>query len=41
MAILDKVFKAAMDLNASDIHVAPNEPFIIRQLGVLKKLKRP
>ena len=39
MAILDKVFKAAMDLNASDIHVAPNEPFIIRQLGSLKKLK--
>ncbi len=39
MAILDKVFKAAVDFKASDIHVAPGEPFIIRRLGRLRKLK--
>lgn len=39
MATLDKVFKAAIDFEASDIHVAPGEPFIIRQQGKLKKLK--
>ncbi len=41
MAKLDKVFKAALDLNASDIHIVPDEPFIIRHLGQLKKLKSP
>lgn len=41
MATLDKVFKAASDLNASDVHVAPGEPFIVRQLGRLRKLKSP
>ena len=39
MAKLDKVFKAAVDMNASDIHVVPDEPFIIRHLGRLRKLK--
>ena len=39
MAKLDKVFKAAVDLNASDIHVVPDEPFVVRHLGQLKKLK--
>ncbi len=39
MATLDKIFKAAIDFNASDIHVAPGEPFVIRQQGCLKKLK--
>lgn len=39
MAVLDKVLKAAMDMNASDIHVAPGEPFIVRRLGRLRKLK--
>ncbi len=39
MAKLDKVFKAAVDLNASDIHIVPDEPFVIRHLGQLKKLK--
>ncbi len=39
MAKLDKVFKAAIDLNASDIHIVPDEPFVIRHLGQLKKLK--
>ncbi len=41
MATLDKVFKAASDLNASDVHVAPGEPFIVRRLGRLRKLKSP
>jgi type II secretory ATPase GspE/PulE/Tfp pilus assembly ATPase PilB-like protein len=27
MAIIDKVFKAAIDNNASDVHIAPGEPF--------------
>jgi len=39
MAKLDKVFKAAADLNASDVHIAPGEPFIVRRLGRLRKLK--
>lgn len=39
MAKLDEIFKAAIDFNASDIHVAPGEPLIIRQQGRLKKLK--
>jgi twitching motility protein PilT len=39
MAKLDKVFKAAVDLNASDIHIVPDEPITIRHLGRLKKLK--
>ncbi|MDU9049383.1 MAG: PilT/PilU family type 4a pilus ATPase [Candidatus Electrothrix sp. Rat3] len=39
MAILDKVFKAAMDLKASDIHVLPGEPFMIRRLGTMIRLK--
>lgn len=41
MAKLDKLFKAAVDYNASDIHVVTGEPFIIRQLGQLKRLKSP
>ena len=39
MAILDKVFKAAMDLKASDIHVLPGEPFMVRRLGTMIRLK--
>jgi len=39
MAVLDKVFKAAVDLQASDIHIAPGEPFMIRRLGRIIKLK--
>ncbi len=39
MAILDKVFKAAVDLNASDIHVLPGEPFMVRRLGKMIRLK--
>lgn len=39
MAKLDKVFKAAVDLKASDVHIVPDEPITIRHLGRLKKLK--
>lgn len=39
MAILDKVFKAAVDLKASDIHVLPGEPFMVRRLGRMIRLK--
>lgn len=39
MAELDKVFKAGVSLNASDIHVAPGEPFMMRRFGKLMKSK--
>ena len=39
MATLDKVFRAAVTHNASDIHLTPGEPFIIRRLGRLIKMK--
>ncbi len=39
MATLDKVFKAAIDFKASDVHVVPGEPFILRRLGKLTKMK--
>ena len=39
MAFLDKVFQAAVNFNASDIHVTPGEPFIVRRLGRLVKMK--
>jgi twitching motility protein PilT len=39
MAVLDKVFKAAVDLKASDVHIVPGEPFMIRRLGKMVRLK--
>lgn len=39
MAGLEKIFRAAVKYNASDVHVIPGEPFILRQLGKLIKLK--
>jgi twitching motility protein PilT len=39
MATLEKVFKAAIGMNASDVHVAPNEPFIYRRYSKLTKMK--
>ena len=41
MAELDKIFKAGFNYKASDIHVVPDEPFIIRRLGTLIKTKIP
>ncbi len=39
MAILEKIFKVAVNLKASDIHVVPGEPFVLRQYGRLRKIK--
>ncbi len=39
MPIIERVLKAAIDLGASDLHLAPNEPFVIRKLGTLQKAK--
>ena len=39
MAELDKVFHGAAKAKASDVHIAPGEPFIVRQFGTLRKLK--
>jgi twitching motility protein PilT len=38
MAELDSLFKKAVESNASDIHLSPGEPYIIRQLGRLQKI---
>jgi len=39
MAVLDKVFKGALEMRASDVHVIPGEPFMIRHMGKLVRLK--
>ena len=39
MPILDKVFKAAISMNASDVHIIPGEPFMVRHTGKLVRLK--
>jgi twitching motility protein PilT len=39
MAMLEKVFKAAVSFKASDIHVVPGEPFTLRRFGKLRKIK--
>ena len=39
MAELDALFRQAIEKNASDIHLSPGEPYIIRQLGSLQKLQ--
>lgn len=39
MPLLDKVFKAAVEMHASDVHVVPGEPFMVRRLGKLVRLK--
>ncbi len=39
MAIIDKVFKAAIDNKVSDVHIAPGEPFTLRHLRTFIKLK--
>jgi twitching motility protein PilT len=41
MAILDKIFAKAIELNASDIHIVSDEPIVFRLLGRLRKLKIP
>ncbi|ACL05300.1 type IV pilus twitching motility protein PilT [Desulfatibacillum aliphaticivorans] len=39
MPVLDKVFNAAAEHFASDIHIAPGEPVVLRIQGQLKRLK--
>ncbi|MCP4717143.1 MAG: PilT/PilU family type 4a pilus ATPase [Deltaproteobacteria bacterium] len=39
MPVLEKVFKAAIDFKASDVHIAPGEPYVFRQFGRLRKVK--
>jgi len=41
MAELDEVLKEATKAKASDLHLAPGEPFIIRQFGRLIKIEGP
>ncbi len=41
MAELDTVLKEATNVNASDLHLAPGEPFIMRQCGRLVKIEQP
>ncbi|BCS96882.1 twitching motility protein PilT [Desulfoluna limicola] len=41
MADLDKVFQAGVNLRASDVHVVPGEPIIMRRHGALVKTKTP
>jgi twitching motility protein PilT len=41
MAELDKVLKAAVSANASDVHVAPGEPYVLRKFGRLRKIQSP
>ena len=39
MAELDALFRQAVENNASDIHLSPGEPYIIRKFGSLQKLQ--
>jgi len=39
MVLLDKIFKAAVNFKASDVHVVPGEPFTLRRFGRLVKMK--
>jgi len=39
MAELEKIFKAALSFKASDIHVSPGEPYMLRQFGRLRKVQ--
>jgi twitching motility protein PilT len=38
MALLDTIFSQAVEMKASDVHVTPGEPIIVRQCGTLRKL---
>jgi twitching motility protein PilT len=39
MALLDRIFEAAVEMRASDVHVVPGEPFMVRRVGQLVRLK--
>ena len=39
MAELDKILKETTDARASDLHLVPGEPFVVRKLARLKKIQ--
>lgn len=39
MAELEKVLEAALKFKASDVHITPEEPYILRRIGKLVKIK--
>jgi twitching motility protein PilT len=39
MAELEKVLEAAVKFKASDVHISPGEPYILRRIGKLVKIK--
>ncbi|MBI4964005.1 MAG: type IV pilus twitching motility protein PilT [Desulfomonile tiedjei] len=41
MAKLDSVLQIGVQAQASDVHVSPGNPFIVRQFGRLRKIKSP
>jgi len=41
MAELDRILQEAIRARASDLHLAPGEPFILRQCGRLVKIESP
>ena len=41
MAKLDSVLRMGVQAHASDVHVSPENPFIVRQFGRLRKIKSP
>ena len=41
MAELDSVLKEATNVKASDLHLVPGEPFVLRQCGRLIKIQSP
>lgn len=41
MAELDNILRGAVSVKASDLHLAPGEPFIVRQFGRLRKVESP
>jgi twitching motility protein PilT len=41
MAKLDSVLRMGIQAQASDVHISPGNPFIVRQFGRLRKVKSP
>lgn len=41
MAKLDSVLRMGVQAQASDVHISPENPFIVRQFGRLRKIKSP
>jgi twitching motility protein PilT len=41
MAKLDSILRMGIQAQASDVHISPGNPFIVRQFGRLRKVKSP